>query len=403
MPRGLPLEVDRITVDGLASPEKVLLTVEGRDTKEWHGLRLKSTECGFPVEGLPLRAVFLEDRGADDRRTFVFEVTADSTPASALAAECAAAVEVDLFHSGVRLTHQFARSVTAEGSIFSARAIFKKMATATLQTFQRGEYVVETSPEQLTVAWGANLSWSLPAEGLVEFLRDAAIELRGELGYATDSVLTGRAEAAVTVNGVLGWSSDGDAVNLTVPVAMLARMDAESSDLATLDRTELWKHSFALLGQPRKCAPCSFPVEATQPASLFAKIAGATHQLDLFERFEGRFGFNPEYPHFVDYFARKRGAPGPARRLQELQNANDDDDYEYGAWPDGPAWALDASVHWDDRAQIMLLADFTQLSETAEMRLDGHIDGVLDVMMKGWTTGTMFSTRWRWSTTAGSW
>ena len=60
----------------------------------------------------------------------------------------------------------------------------------------------------------------------------------------------------MTVNGVLGWSSDGDAVNLTVPVAMLARMDAESSDLATLDRTELWKHSFALLGQPRKCVPC---------------------------------------------------------------------------------------------------------------------------------------------------
>ena len=35
----------------------------------------------------------------------------------------------------------------------------------------------------------------------------------------------------MTVNGVLGWSSDGDAVNLTVPVAMLARMDAEASQI----------------------------------------------------------------------------------------------------------------------------------------------------------------------------
>ena len=42
---------------------------------------------------------------------------------------------------------KFGLEVTAEGSIFSARAIFKKMATATLQTFQRGEYVVEPTPE----------------------------------------------------------------------------------------------------------------------------------------------------------------------------------------------------------------------------------------------------------------
>ena len=44
----------------------------------------------------------------------LFEVTADSAVApSPFAAECAVAVEVDLFHSGVRLTRRLAYSVTA--------------------------------------------------------------------------------------------------------------------------------------------------------------------------------------------------------------------------------------------------------------------------------------------------
>ena len=53
------------------------------------------------------------------------------------------------------------------------------------------------------------------------------------------------------------------------------------------------------------------------------------------------------------------------------------------AWPDGPAWALEASAHWDHSAQIMVLANLTQFEETAEMRLEGHIAGVLDVTMEG--------------------
>ena len=47
--------VKKCRIDSLSVLFEV--TLEGWDKQHWHGLRLESKECGFAVEGVPLRAV----------------------------------------------------------------------------------------------------------------------------------------------------------------------------------------------------------------------------------------------------------------------------------------------------------------------------------------------------------